>query len=204
MTTCDQVNSLPCRISRPSADHRTPRHAGHLLELLRVADRGGESTAPVNRSRVSRPVRCAGRGAACRRRGSTPRCRPDAALEIATLDRVRHGGIRREQESGAHRHARRAVGQRGREPAAVEESAGRDHRHGSATASSTDGSNSVVATGPVWPPPSPPWTITASAPHPATFLACLARPDRRNHHHACLFELRDQVGLGRQARTRPP
>ena len=44
------------------------------------------------------------------------------------------------------------------------------------TASSTDGSSSVVAIGPVWPPPSPPWTITASAPQPATFLACLARP----------------------------
>ena len=44
------------------------------------------------------------------------------------------------------------------------------------TASSTDGSSSVVATGPVWPPPSPPWTITASAPQPATFLACLAAP----------------------------
>ena len=44
------------------------------------------------------------------------------------------------------------------------------------TASSTDGSSSVVATGPVWPPPSPPWTITASAPQPATFFACLAAP----------------------------
>ena len=44
------------------------------------------------------------------------------------------------------------------------------------TASSTDGSSSVVAIGPVWPPPSPPWTITASAPQPATFFACLARP----------------------------
>ena len=34
----------------------------------------------------------------------------------------------------------------------------------------------MVATGPVCPPPSPPCTITASAPQPATFLACLAAP----------------------------
>ena len=45
-----------------------------------------------------------------------------------------------------------------------------------ASTSSTDGSNSVVATGPVWPPPSPPWTITASAPQAATLRACLAAP----------------------------
>lgn len=46
----------------------------------------------------------------------------------------------------------------------------------SLTASSTEGSSKVVATGPVWPPPSPPCTITASAPQAATFLACLAAP----------------------------
>ena len=34
----------------------------------------------------------------------------------------------------------------------------------------------MVGTGPVWPPPSPPWIITASAPQPATFTACLAAP----------------------------
>jgi hypothetical protein len=45
-----------------------------------------------------------------------------------------------------------------------------------ARASRTDGSSRVVATGPVCPPPSPPWTITASAPHPATLRACLAAP----------------------------
>ena len=44
------------------------------------------------------------------------------------------------------------------------------------TASSTEGNSSVVATGPVWPPPSPPCTITASAPHDATLRACLAAP----------------------------
>ena len=44
------------------------------------------------------------------------------------------------------------------------------------TASSTVGSSSVVGTLPVWPPPSPPWIITASAPQPATFSACRAAP----------------------------
>ena len=44
------------------------------------------------------------------------------------------------------------------------------------TASSTVGSSSVVGTLPVWPPPSPPWIITASAPQAATFTACLAAP----------------------------
>ncbi len=44
------------------------------------------------------------------------------------------------------------------------------------TASSTVGSNRLVGTAPVWPPPSPPCTITTSAPHDATFTACLAAP----------------------------
>ena len=47
---------------------------------------------------------------------------------------------------------------------------------GMSTASSTVGSSSVVGTGPVWPPPSPPWIITASAPQAATFSACRAAP----------------------------
>ena len=44
------------------------------------------------------------------------------------------------------------------------------------TASTTCGSSSVVATEPVWPPPSPPCTITASTPHAATFSACRRAP----------------------------
>src|SRR4051812_17752882 len=44
------------------------------------------------------------------------------------------------------------------------------------TASSTVGRSRVVGTLPVWPPPSPPWIITASAPQPATFSACRAAP----------------------------
>ncbi len=47
---------------------------------------------------------------------------------------------------------------------------------GMSTASRTVGSSSVVGTVPVWPPPSPPWIITASAPQAATFSACRARP----------------------------
>lgn len=34
----------------------------------------------------------------------------------------------------------------------------------------------MVGTAPVWPPPSPPCTITASAPQAATLTACLAAP----------------------------
>ncbi len=47
---------------------------------------------------------------------------------------------------------------------------------GMPTASTTWGSSSVVAIGPVCPPPSPPWTITASAPQAATFSACRRAP----------------------------
>ena len=44
------------------------------------------------------------------------------------------------------------------------------------TASTTCGSSSVVGTEPVWPPPSPPCTITASTPHAATFSAWRRAP----------------------------
>ena len=37
---------------------------------------------------------------------------------------------------------------------------------------------------------------------PGHLLGVLGQTDRRNHHHACLFELRDQVGLGRQRERR--
>ena len=47
---------------------------------------------------------------------------------------------------------------------------------GMSTASTTCGSSSDVGTGPVWPPPSPPCTITASAPQAATFSACRRAP----------------------------
>ncbi len=47
---------------------------------------------------------------------------------------------------------------------------------GMSTASSTVGRSRVVGTGPVWPPPSPPWIITASAPQAATLTACFAAP----------------------------
>src|SRR5690625_7976152 len=69
----------------------------------------------------------------------------------------------------------------------------------SATASSTDGSSSVVATGPVCPPPSPPWTITASAPHDATFLACLAAPTDGITTAPALFSFSISSGFGASA-----
>lgn len=47
---------------------------------------------------------------------------------------------------------------------------------GMSTASTTCGSSTVVATSPVCPPPSPPCTTTASAPHAATFSACRRAP----------------------------
>src|SRR4051812_6670570 len=47
---------------------------------------------------------------------------------------------------------------------------------GMSTASRTVGSSSVVGTDPVWPPPSPPWMTTASAPQDATFSAWRAAP----------------------------
>ncbi len=47
---------------------------------------------------------------------------------------------------------------------------------GMSTAPQTCGSNSVVGTAPVCPPPSAPWAITASTPHSATFSACRRAP----------------------------
>ena len=48
------------------------------------------------------------------------------------------------------------------------------------TASTTCGSSSVVGTEPVWPPPSPPCTITASTPHAAHLLGVALGADRRH------------------------
>ena len=44
------------------------------------------------------------------------------------------------------------------------------------TASTTCGSRMVVGTEPVWPPPSPPCTSTASTPHSSTFSAWRLAP----------------------------
>ncbi|HEX3462114.1 MAG TPA: hypothetical protein VHT49_14505 [Acidimicrobiales bacterium] len=46
----------------------------------------------------------------------------------------------------------------------------------SPTASTTEGVNKEVGMVPVWPPPSPPWAMTASTPHPATFSAWRRAP----------------------------
>lgn len=54
--------------------------------------------------------------------------KPRRSRAVTALDRIRHGGIQRQQESGAHGHARRAIGQRRGQPATVEEPAGRHDR----------------------------------------------------------------------------
>ncbi len=127
MTTCDQVSSLPCRISRPSLIIDRQRHLRHLLELLRVAHRRTETAQPrtafelLHQPGAQHAVRHA--VDAGRHHGAV-----EAGLQISLLDGVRHGGVRRQQEAGAHRDTRGAVGQRGGQPAAVEESAGGHHR----------------------------------------------------------------------------
>ncbi len=58
----------------------------------------------------------------------------------------------------------------------------------------------MVATGPVWPPPSPPCTITASAPQPATFFACLAAPTDGITTTPASFSRAISSGLGANAK----
>src|SRR6478735_3334292 len=70
---------------------------------------------------------------------------------------------------------------------------------GMSTASRTVGSRSVVGTGPVWPPPSPPCTITASAPHAATFTACLAAPIDGITTMSCSLSVAISSGFGARA-----
>src|SRR4051794_7887540 len=67
------------------------------------------------------------------------------------------------------------------------------------TASSTVGSSSVVGTGPVCPPPSPPCTITASAPHEATLTACFAAPIEGMTTMPCSFSVAISSGFGASA-----
>ena len=75
---------------------------------------------------------------------------------------------------------------------------------GMSTASTTCGSSTVVATSPVCPPPSPPCTITASAPHAATFSACRRAPTDGIDDHARVLELGDQLrGRGERERRHP-
>ena len=99
----------------------------------------------------------------------------DALAEVVLLHRLGHRALLREQEAGAHRDAGGAVRERGDEPAAVEEPA-RARSPGCRPRRRPAGRSNVVGTGPVWPPPSPPCTITASAPHAATFSAWRRAP----------------------------
>src|SRR6478752_2567256 len=66
-------------------------------------------------------------------------------------------------------------------------------------ASRTVGSSSVVGTGPVWPPPSPPCTITASAPQAATFTACFAAPIDGITTMSCSLSVAISSGFGARA-----
>ncbi len=70
---------------------------------------------------------------------------------------------------------------------------------GMSTASSTVGSSSVVGIGPVWPPPSPPWTMTASAPQAATFFACFAAPIDGITTMPCSLSFAISSGFGARA-----
>ena len=72
---------------------------------------------------------------------------------------------------------------------------------GMSTASTTWGSSSVVGTGPVWPPPSPPCTITASTPHAATFSAWRRAPIDGTTHDAGVLQRLD-LALVRRERER--
>jgi len=64
------------------------------------------------------------------------------------------------------------------------------------TASSTWGSRMVVGTVPVWPPPSPPCTVTASAPSSTAFTACFTRPTVGMQTTPAYFSRRISSGPG--------
>src|SRR5258706_378056 len=66
----------------------------------------------------------------------------------------------------------------------------------SPTASTTWGRRRLVGTEPVWPPPSPPWTMTASTPHSATFSACRLAPIEGITTMPAAFARSTRSGLG--------
>ena len=127
ITTCDQVSSLPCRIARPSRIIDAQVICDIFLNLRGVAHRRGETPCPraafqlLDQPGAQHPVRHAvdarGDDRAVQR-----------GLQVALLDRFGHGGIRGEQEPGAHGHTGGAVRQRRGQPASVEEPARGDHR----------------------------------------------------------------------------
>ena len=104
---------------------------------------------------------------------------------VAVLHVVGHVALLGEQEAGAHGDAVGAVGQRGDEAAAVVEAAGAEHRDlARRPRRPPAGSSSDVGTVPVWPPPSPPWAITASTPHLEHLLGVAAGADGRHDEDA--------------------
>ena len=129
MTVCVQLRSIDRRIARPSRHIApTPRPVMARKRSAFATARGNarSTTAtglePIDQRRVQHAVRHA---VDLRRHDRAG----DAAAEVHLLDRRRHGRVGGEEEAGSHRDAVGAVGERGHEPAAVEEPAGGDHRH---------------------------------------------------------------------------
>ena len=153
-----------------------PRHDVPDIFLNATALRSarGQRRDRVRRARARRRTRCAARGAArrrcawsrpCRRRcarGSTASPRRARCSRCVSRKRVPIATPAAPYASAATRPRPSK-----NPPAAIT---------GMSTASTTCGSSSVVATAPVWPPPSPPCTITASTPHAATFSAWRRAP----------------------------
>ena len=114
-----------------------------------------------------------------------------AGREVALLHHVGHVALLGEQEAGAHRDAVGAPGERGDEAAPVVEAARAEHRDLRARPRRRPaGSSSEVGTAPVWPPPSPPWAITASTPQLEHLLGVAAGADGRHHQHAGVVQPR--------------
>jgi hypothetical protein len=158
----------------PALLEQRQRTPGLAAELVGAAE--GPRQAAASSTPGGPPARCARPAGARRRPWSVTTVPVTGGPEVELLDLVGHPALGREQEAGAHGDAGGAVGQGGHQAPAVEEAAGGDDRHRSPTASTTWGSRSEVGTGPVWPPPSAPWAITASTPHSATFSAWRRAP----------------------------
>src|SRR3984957_16814592 len=173
ITTCDQDRSLPCRIARPSRIIEAQVICDIFLNfaalpMAAVKPRAREplssfSTRPVRNTRCGMPatrvVTTVPSSADCR-----SRCLTASGTVESEVSRNR---VPIATPAAPYDNAAASPRPSKKPPAAIT---------GMLTASRTEGSSSVVAIGPVCPPPSPPWTITASAPQEATLRACLARP----------------------------
>ena len=104
---------------------------------------------------------------------------------VAVLHHRRHVALLGEQEAGAHGDAVGAVGERGDE-AAARRGSRRRRAPGSPRRPRRRPGAAAATWGPmpVWPPPSPPWAMTASTPISSTFSAWRRAPDGRHDDHA--------------------